>query len=124
MGTITNPILSMYGIFLYISLMSMVNVGRYSIHGASGNHYKVPCETTRIQWKVAVFFLLLSCRFSLDLCFLVWCFTFSIMVNSCHICLDHQISFVCFANIADFMIGYFFDIPVKSPFKGDIFSLS
>ena len=30
------PILSMYGIFLYISLMSMVNVGKYSIHGASG----------------------------------------------------------------------------------------
>ena len=40
--------------------MSMVNVGRYSIHGASGNHYKVPCETTRIQWKVAVFFFFVA----------------------------------------------------------------
>ena len=32
-----NPIGSMYGIFAYIWLIFMVNVGKYTIHGSSGN---------------------------------------------------------------------------------------
>ena len=32
-----NPIGSMYGIFAYIWLISVVNVGKYTIHGSYGN---------------------------------------------------------------------------------------
>ena len=33
----TNPIGSMYGIFTYIWLRFMLNVGKYTIHGLFGN---------------------------------------------------------------------------------------
>ena len=32
-----NPIPSMYGIFIYIWLIFMVDVGKYTIHGCHGN---------------------------------------------------------------------------------------
>ena len=35
--TTKNPIESMYGIFTYIWLIFMVNVGKYTIHGFYGN---------------------------------------------------------------------------------------
>ena len=35
----TNPIGSMYGIFTYIWLIFMVNVGKYTIHGSYGNAF-------------------------------------------------------------------------------------
>ena len=35
-----NPIGSMYGIFTYIWLMFMVNVGKYTLHGSYGNWKK------------------------------------------------------------------------------------
>ena len=35
-NTVHNPIGSMYGIFTYIWLISMVNVGKYTIHGSYG----------------------------------------------------------------------------------------
>ena len=37
MGEFINPIGSMYGIFPYIWLIFMVNVGKYAIHGPYGN---------------------------------------------------------------------------------------
>ena len=36
----TNPIGSMYGIFIYIRLIFMVPVGKYTIHGSYGNQNK------------------------------------------------------------------------------------
>ena len=36
MESLPLPICSMYGIFTYIWLVLMVNVGKYTIHGASG----------------------------------------------------------------------------------------
>ncbi len=37
---VRNPRCSMYGIFSYIWLKYMVNVGNYSIHGESGNYWR------------------------------------------------------------------------------------
>ena len=45
---ITLPIASMYGIFTYIWLISMVNVGRYTIHGSYGKGSSKP---TRISFQ-------------------------------------------------------------------------
>ena len=36
-GFLSTPIQSMYGIFIYIWLIFMVNVGKYTIHGSYGN---------------------------------------------------------------------------------------
>ena len=35
-GEVKLPIQSMYGIFTYVWLISMVNVGKYTIHGSYG----------------------------------------------------------------------------------------
>ena len=40
------PIGSMYGIFAYIWPQSMVNVGKYTIHGSYGMVNKIPSYTT------------------------------------------------------------------------------
>ena len=39
LGLFMNPICSMYGIFTYIYPTNGPNVGKYTIHGASGNWY-------------------------------------------------------------------------------------
>ena len=39
MNSISRPIPSMYGIFIYIWLIYMVNVGKYTIHGCYGDDY-------------------------------------------------------------------------------------
>ena len=41
----------MYGIFIYIWLTSMVNVGKYSIHGAYGN-YEPFCASTKLTYSL------------------------------------------------------------------------
>ena len=44
------PIGSMYGIFTYIWLIFMVNVGRYTIHGSYGLYYQ-PKQCT-VKWEL------------------------------------------------------------------------
>ena len=47
-----NPIGSMYGIFTYIWLIFMVNVGIYTIHGSYGNETEGSHSATVIQLGV------------------------------------------------------------------------
>ena len=43
LGNIGDPIPSMYGIFTYTYLISMVNVGKYTIHGSYGDYTTELC---------------------------------------------------------------------------------
>ena len=45
---VAKPIQSMYGIFTYIWLIFMVNVGKYTIHGFYGKSHKKPNHQERI----------------------------------------------------------------------------
>ena len=53
-----NPIPSMHGIFTYIWLIFMVNVGKYAIHGWYGNrNAKLPVKqqrSSRSVWRVRI----------------------------------------------------------------------
>ncbi len=42
----------MYGIFTYIWLICMVNVGKYSIHGSFGYRRNDPRIVRGLNWKV------------------------------------------------------------------------
>ena len=51
------PIGSMYGIFTYIWLIFMVNVGKYTIHGSHGGRYIKPNIRTAKKNKLYIIYL-------------------------------------------------------------------
>ena len=48
------PIRSVYGIFTYIWLQFMINVGKYSIHGAFGHVVSYICDLYKIYTYIYI----------------------------------------------------------------------
>ena len=49
------PIRSVYGIFTYIWLQFMINVGKYSIHGAFGHVVSYICDLYKIYTYIYIY---------------------------------------------------------------------